>query len=194
MQVEIFASGRVDPCWSPQAEDPPIRKHTTPAPRLCETVHAADLQGLAQPASQRPPRRDVTAAHPWSNSEHFRRCPRTYRPHGDILGARRTNRTARALAQSGGSTPYVRHETARVHHACRWRGGCVAARGAGTAVENWRADRRGGQAERGTGMTVKIATILVIVAAALFPGRVAAQYKQEFKMSVNPNRETSWGR
>ena len=43
-------------------------------------------------------------------------------------------------------------------------------------------------------MTVKIATILVIVAAALFPGRVAAQYKQEFKMSVNPNRETSWGR
>jgi tripartite ATP-independent transporter DctP family solute receptor len=43
-------------------------------------------------------------------------------------------------------------------------------------------------------MTVKIATILVIVAAALFPGRVAAQYKQEFKMSVNPSRETSWGR
>jgi len=43
-------------------------------------------------------------------------------------------------------------------------------------------------------MTVKIAAILVIVATAFFPGRVAAQYKQEFKMSVIPNRETSWGR
>src|SRR5262245_20990486 len=25
----------------PQAEDPPIKKHTTPAPLLCETVHTA---------------------------------------------------------------------------------------------------------------------------------------------------------
>src|SRR5262249_42296108 len=89
MPLEIFASGRDDPCWSPQAEDPPIKKHSTPAPRLCETVHAADLQGLAQPASQRPspPRRDVTAAHPWSNSEHFRCCPRTCRPLRDTVGA-----------------------------------------------------------------------------------------------------------
>jgi TRAP-type transport system periplasmic protein len=46
---------------------------------------------------------------------------------------------------------------------------------------------------QGLGMMVKIAAILGIVAAAFFPGRVAAQYKQEFKMSVNPNRETSWG-
>src|SRR5262245_9646176 len=41
MALEIFASGRDDPCWSPQAKDPPIRKHTTLAPLLCETVHAA---------------------------------------------------------------------------------------------------------------------------------------------------------
>ena len=41
---------------------------------------------------------------------------------------------------------------------------------------------------------VKSTAILLIVAAAFFPGRVAAQYKQEFKMSVIPNRETSWGR
>ena len=41
---------------------------------------------------------------------------------------------------------------------------------------------------------VKSTAILLIVAAAFFPGRVAAQYKQEFKLSVIPNRETSWGR
>src|SRR5262249_25042991 len=41
MPLEIFASGRDDPCWSPQAEDPPIRKHSTPGRPLCETVHAA---------------------------------------------------------------------------------------------------------------------------------------------------------
>jgi hypothetical protein len=36
---------------------------------------------------------------------------------------------------------------------------------------------------------VKSTAILLIVAAAFFPGRVAAQYKQEFKMSVIPNRK-----
>src|SRR5215831_18879699 len=41
MPLEIFASGRDDPCWSPQAEDPPIRKHSTSGRPLCETVHAA---------------------------------------------------------------------------------------------------------------------------------------------------------
>src|SRR5262245_60297432 len=41
MPLEIFASGRDDPCWSPQAEDQPIRKHSTPGRPLCETVHAA---------------------------------------------------------------------------------------------------------------------------------------------------------
>src|SRR6516162_11033481 len=65
----------------------PRSEHSTPGRLLCETVHAADLQGLAQPAPQRPspPRRDVTAAHPWSNSEHFRCCPRTCRPLRDIM-------------------------------------------------------------------------------------------------------------
>ena len=47
---------------------------------------------------------------------------------------------------------------------------------------------------QGLGMRIKVAAILVIVATAFFPGRGAAQYKQEFKMSVIPNRETSWGR
>ena len=47
---------------------------------------------------------------------------------------------------------------------------------------------------QGLGMRIKVAAILLIVAAAFFPGRVATQYKQEFKMSVIPNRETSWGR
>ena len=47
---------------------------------------------------------------------------------------------------------------------------------------------------QGLGMRIKVAAILLIVAAAFFPGRVAAQYKQEFNMSVIPNRETSWGR
>src|SRR5262245_40966221 len=44
------------------------RKHTTPAPPLCETVHAAGSSALHH--------RDAT---PWSNSEHFRCCPRTCR-------------------------------------------------------------------------------------------------------------------
>src|SRR6516165_12342539 len=87
---------------TPQAEGPPIRKHTTPAPLLCETVHAAkppgNLQGLAQPALQ--PR--SSALHPRRangagvDSEHFRCCPRTCRPLRDTLVARRTNRTAMA--------------------------------------------------------------------------------------------------
>src|SRR5215813_5200255 len=41
--AELTHAGR------PQAEDPPIRKHTTLAPLSCETVHTADLQGLAHP-------------------------------------------------------------------------------------------------------------------------------------------------
>src|SRR5262249_9504938 len=64
-------------------------------PCCVETVHTAglsgNLQGLAQPAPQpgpsspSPPRRDLTAAHPWSNSEHFRCCPTTCRPLRDTL-------------------------------------------------------------------------------------------------------------
>src|SRR5215831_17144141 len=54
---------------TPQAEDPPIRKHTTLAPLLCEVVHAAgppaNLQRLAQPAPQprpsAPHHRDATS-------------------------------------------------------------------------------------------------------------------------------------
>jgi hypothetical protein len=57
MPLEIFASGRDDPCWSPQAEDAPIRKHSTPSRLLCETAHAAPssrstvgrLQGYPNP-------------------------------------------------------------------------------------------------------------------------------------------------
>jgi tripartite ATP-independent transporter DctP family solute receptor len=47
---------------------------------------------------------------------------------------------------------------------------------------------------RGSGITVKFAAIFVIITAAFFPPRLAAQYKPEFKMSVVPNKETSWGR
>src|SRR5262245_54588385 len=77
-------------------------EHSTPGPLLCEAVHTAgppgNLQGLAQAAPQRPspPQRAVTTAHRWSNSEHFRCCPRTWRPLRDTLGGR-TNRTAMAL-------------------------------------------------------------------------------------------------
>src|SRR5262249_30960328 len=72
----------------------------------------SNLQGLAQTATQprsnssSPPRRDVTAAHPWSNSEHFRCCPRTCRPLRDTLdGGEPTVQPWPSLAQSGGSTP-----------------------------------------------------------------------------------------
>jgi tripartite ATP-independent transporter DctP family solute receptor len=41
---------------------------------------------------------------------------------------------------------------------------------------------------------MKRTAVLLIVAAGLFPGPVAAQYKPEFKMSVVVNQETSWGR
>src|SRR5215471_14670941 len=47
----------------PQAEDPPIRKHTTPGPLLCEAVHAAgrpltpgpiqNISGVAQGPADR---------------------------------------------------------------------------------------------------------------------------------------------
>jgi tripartite ATP-independent transporter DctP family solute receptor len=47
---------------------------------------------------------------------------------------------------------------------------------------------------QGGGISVKFAAILVIVAVGLFPASVPAQYKPEFKMSVVPNSETSWGR
>jgi tripartite ATP-independent transporter DctP family solute receptor len=42
---------------------------------------------------------------------------------------------------------------------------------------------------------MKCTAILLIVTAGLFPaGPLAAQYKPEFKMSINPSEETSWGR
>jgi TRAP-type transport system periplasmic protein len=47
---------------------------------------------------------------------------------------------------------------------------------------------------QGRGIKVKFAAILVIVISGLFPAKLAAQYKPEFKMSVLVNKETSWGR
>jgi TRAP-type C4-dicarboxylate transport system substrate-binding protein len=43
---------------------------------------------------------------------------------------------------------------------------------------------------------MKCKAILLIVTAGLFPAGplAAAQYKPEFKMSINPSEETSWGR
>jgi TRAP-type C4-dicarboxylate transport system substrate-binding protein len=43
-------------------------------------------------------------------------------------------------------------------------------------------------------MTLRFAAIVVIIVACFFPGVLAAQYKPEFKMSIVPNSETSWGR
>src|SRR5215510_14117208 len=68
--------------------------------------------------------RDATL---WSNSEHFRCCPRTCRPLRDTLGALRWHK-------AGEARPHVRHETAPVHHAARRRGGNVAAHGARAAA------------------------------------------------------------
>jgi TRAP-type transport system periplasmic protein len=47
---------------------------------------------------------------------------------------------------------------------------------------------------QGSVATVKFAAIAVFVAVGFFPASLAAQYKPEFKMSVVPNAETSWGR
>jgi TRAP-type transport system periplasmic protein len=44
------------------------------------------------------------------------------------------------------------------------------------------------------GQKCKFAAILLVVATGFFPAPLAAQYKPEFKMSIIPNRETSWGR
>src|SRR5262249_54547272 len=41
MRLEIFASGRDDPCWSPPSLGSRRSEHSTPGPLLCETVHAA---------------------------------------------------------------------------------------------------------------------------------------------------------
>lgn len=43
-------------------------------------------------------------------------------------------------------------------------------------------------------IAVKFAAILITVTASLFPAKLAAQYKPEFKMSIIVNNETSWGR
>src|SRR5262249_47982444 len=49
-QLEIFASGRVDPCGvAPKLRIPPIGKHTTPAPLLCESVQTARHQLVLAP-------------------------------------------------------------------------------------------------------------------------------------------------
>src|SRR5262249_8451377 len=73
-----------------------VRRFTRPDPSWSP---GNPLQGMAQPAPQPHHHRDsdATAAHPWSNSEHFRCWPRTCRPLRDTLSARRTNRTARAF-------------------------------------------------------------------------------------------------
>ena len=47
---------------------------------------------------------------------------------------------------------------------------------------------------RGCGAKVKLAAVLLTVTTGFFPARLAAQYKPEFKMSVVPTKETSWGR
>jgi TRAP-type transport system periplasmic protein len=41
---------------------------------------------------------------------------------------------------------------------------------------------------------IKFVAILLIAAATFCPARLAAQYKPEFKMSIVPTQDTSWGR
>src|SRR5437660_2205367 len=54
---------------------------------------------------------------------------------GNIVHA--NDQGAIATQACGLGYPHVRHETPRIHHAARWRGGYVAARGAGaTAIPN----------------------------------------------------------
>src|SRR5262249_16899491 len=100
---------------APKLRGPPIRNHTTLAPPLCEADHGPGAAPFTP-----------DAAHPWSNSEHFRCSPRTCRALRDTLGALCWHKV-------GGSLD-ARHETPRVHHAPRRRGGRVAARGAGAAA------------------------------------------------------------
>src|SRR5262249_28536446 len=114
--AELTHAGR------PQAEDPPIGKHTTPAPLLCETVHGAGPNALHH--------RDAI---PWSHSEHFRCCPRTCRPLRDTLGGGEPTVQPWTWRKAGGARPDVRHETTRVHHAARRRGGGMAGRVIGRA-------------------------------------------------------------
>src|SRR5262249_56292073 len=75
------------------------------------------------------------------DSERFRTGPRTFRPLYGRLTVRQTERQSSlvigapvATPDDRGGTPHVRHDTARVQHAGRRRGGCVAARGAGAAA------------------------------------------------------------
>jgi tripartite ATP-independent transporter DctP family solute receptor len=74
--------------------------------------------------------------------------------------------------------------------ACQLAGRSSARRG--SPSENRSA--RGSSCTKGSSITVKFAAILVIATASLFPAKLAAQYKPEFKMSIIPNSETSWGR
>jgi TRAP-type transport system periplasmic protein len=60
----------------------------------------------------------------------------------------------------------------------------------GAAAGSRAAHRRGGVKLK----KCKFAAILLSVASGFFPAPLAAQYKPEFKMSIIPNRETSWGR
>src|SRR2546429_8495461 len=57
----------------------------------------------------------------------------------------------------------------------------------GNAARKIRPSRRGG-------IRIKCVVVLLIVIAGVFPARLEAQYKPEFKMSVVVNRENSWGR
>src|SRR5215510_10988547 len=86
--------------------------------------------------SERIPRQPHCCVRPFKpDSEHFRCSPRTCRPLRDTLGALRWHKAG------GEARPHVRHETSRVHHAARRRGGGVAARGARAAARAEAADR-----------------------------------------------------
>src|SRR5262249_8083768 len=74
-----------------------------------------------------------------SDSEHFRSAPRISRPpYGRLMvPENRAHGSVGGLIAHRGGSPHARHETARLHHAARWRGSRVAARGARAAAERF---------------------------------------------------------
>jgi len=64
----------------------------------------------------------------------------------------------------------------------------------GSAALAWPLTARAQQPEPRRPIAVKFAAILITVTASIFPAKLAAQYKPEFKMSIIVNNETSWGR
>src|SRR5262249_228114 len=123
----------------PQAEDPPIRKHTTPAPLLCETVHVAGPQVTSRdypsPAPSPVPAPLTTAMRPQASIQNISGSSQGLAPAWVIEwedADRPSGEThaARSAQSSGFHQPFGRH------------GVRVAARSARAAARRNAANRR----------------------------------------------------